>query len=389
MNTIPTGSNLKRISSIDGFRAFSIALVIAGHVLNGLEARGHINPWWRLVGNGSYGVFIFFVISGYLITTLLLQEHEKRSSINLSRFYYRRAFRIIPPLYFYIAFVVVSWRLSGLHASPVELLTALTFTRNLDFHSHQFMFEHFWSLCIEEQFYLLWPVVLFVTLIRKGKAKAGSLALALIFLAPVFRIASFVLINNQLERHFIYMMLPGQMDALMFGCWAALGQGHMRWERIYRRVDKYVWSLPLCFLFISNYLRMQFGPSYALTIGETIDGICVVFTLMWCIRNPTSVAGRLLNWRPIVHIGLISYSIYIWQTWFLHPDNHTWLATLPWSLLLILGIAEFSWQVIERFSRVVRDRWEPLLFIEDRLPTLPSTYPPKTVSTAKDNRVTA
>lgn len=229
------------------------------------------------------------------------------------------------------------------------------------------MFEHFWSLCIEEQFYLLWPVVLFVTLIRKGRTTAESLALALIFLAPVFRIASFVLVNNQLERHFIYMMLPGQMDALMFGCWAALGQGHVRWEGIYSRVEKYVWSLPVWFLLISNYLRIRWGPSYVLTIGETLDGICVALTLMWCIRNPRSRAGRLLNWHPIAHIGLISYSVYIWQTWFLHPDNHTGLAKLPWSLLLILAIAEFSWQVIERTSRVVRDRWESTLFIERRL----------------------
>jgi peptidoglycan/LPS O-acetylase OafA/YrhL len=380
---------LKRIPSIDGFRAFSIALVIAAHVLNGIEARRHVNSWWRLVGNGTYGVFIFFVISGYLITSLLLREYEERSSINLGRFYYRRALRIIPPLYFYIAFVVVSGQLSGLHPSPVELLTALTFTRNLDFHSHQFMFEHFWSLCIEEQFYLLWPVVLFVTLIQKGKTKAESLSLALIFVAPVFRIASFVFINNQLKRHFVYMLLPGQMDALMFGCWAALGQGHLRWERIYSRVEKYVWILPVWFLLVSNYLRMRWGPSYALTIGETLDGICVVFTLMWCIRNPKTDAGRLLNWHPIVHIGLISYSVYIWQTWFLHPDNHTRLATMPWSLLLILGIAEFSWHVVERSSRVVRDRWESFLFIEDRPPGLLSNYPLKQVSAAKESHVTA
>ena len=365
---------MKRIPSIDGFRAFSIALVIAGHIFNRIGGRTHVNPWWRLIGNGGYGVFIFFVISGYLITTLLLREHEKSSSINLARFYYRRTFRIIPPLYFYIAFVALSASLSGLHPYSREVLTALTFTRNLDFKSHQFMFEHFWSLCIEEQFYLLWPVLLLLTLTRKGKSSAENLALVLIVCAPIFRLATFVLINNQLKRHFIYMMLPAQMDALMFGCWAALGQQQIRWESIYHRAEKFVWILPVWFLLISNYLRIRLGPSYFLTVGQTLDGFCVVFFLIWCIRNPKSSAGRLLNWGPIVHIGLISYSIYIWQTWFLHPDNPTRLATLPWSLLFILGAAEFSWHVIERFSRVARDRWEPFFFTENHPPSFSANH---------------
>jgi peptidoglycan/LPS O-acetylase OafA/YrhL len=359
---------VKRIPSIDGFRAFSIALVIAGHIFNRIGARAHVDPWWRLVGNGGYGVFIFFVISGYLITTLLLREHEESSSINLGRFYYRRAFRIIPPLYFYIALVTLSASFSGLHPYLREVLTALTFTRNLDFSSHQFMFEHFWSLCIEEQFYLLWPLVLFLTLTLRGKSSAEDLALVLIVSAPIFRMTTFLFINNQLKRHFIYMMLPGQMDALMFGCWAALGQEQLRWEKIYSRVEKFAWILPVWFLLISNYLRVRLGPSYFLTVGQTLDGFSAVFLLIWCIRNPKSGPGRLLNWGPIVHIGLISYSIYIWQTWFLHPDNPTWLAKLPWSLLFILGAAEFSWHVIERGSRVARDRWEPFFFTKNRPP---------------------
>jgi peptidoglycan/LPS O-acetylase OafA/YrhL len=375
---------VKRIPSIDGFRALSIVLVIAGHIFNRIVARTHVNPWWRLVGSGGYGVFVFFIISGYLITTLLLREHETSLSINLGRFYYRRSFRIIPPLYFYIAFVALSAPLSGLHPCLREALTALTFTRNLDFHSHQFMFEHFWSLCIEEQFYLLWPVVLFLTLTRKGKSSAQNLALVLIVCAPIFRIASFVLIHDHPERHFIYMMLPGQMDALMFGCWAALGQEQVRWERIYSRVEKFVWIMPVWFLLISNYLRIRLGPGYFLTIGQTLDGFCVVFLFIWCIRNPKSSPGRFLNWGPIVHIGLISYSIYIWQTWFLHPANSTSLARLPWSLLFIFGAAEFSWHVIERVSRVARDQWEPFLFRENHPLTFSTNHQTEEMIALKD-----
>ena len=151
----------RHIPSLDGLRALSVLLVIVLHTLLRNHLYNQIPFVYRLVGNGSLGVFIFFVISGYLITTLLLREREKTGTISLKSFYIRRAFRILPPLYLYILFLAVlgaTGHLPGMNRR--ELITALTLTRNYVPHVSLWAMEHFWSLCIEEQFYLLWPTVL-------------------------------------------------------------------------------------------------------------------------------------------------------------------------------------------------------------------------------------
>ncbi len=98
---------LHRIPSLDGLRALSILLVVGLHTLQRYGATHPVSPAWFALFNGGTGVFIFFEISGFLITTLLLKEHEKRGSVSLTGFYRRRAFRILPPLYLYIGVVVL------------------------------------------------------------------------------------------------------------------------------------------------------------------------------------------------------------------------------------------------------------------------------------------
>lgn len=358
---------MKRIPSLDGLRAISIIFVIIGHLIGGMEGVAHhLGPidtlLFHLFGNGFVGVSIFFVLSGFLITTLLIHEYDRTQLISLSDFYFRRAFRILPPLYAYIAFVAISAHWTGLTVSGSEILVALTFTRNVIFHPHAWQFEHFWSLCIEEQFYLLWPLALILTLRKGGKTAAARLSIVLILIAPLLRVATYFLINKQLLRHDLQTTLFCRMDALMFGCLAALSQGTPAFERIYSFAAKRIWIFPLFTWIPSNLLMWRFENYYALPIGITLDGISIALFLVWCSRNPQSIAGRILNFKPIVHIGLISYSLYIWQTYFLHERNMTFGGRFPQSLLFILIAAEVSWYTIERWSRQMRDAVEPLLF---------------------------
>jgi peptidoglycan/LPS O-acetylase OafA/YrhL len=224
-----------------------------------------------------------------------------------------------------------------------------------------FMFQHFWSLCIEEQFYLCWPLALLVVLQRSGRSGTIRLAITLILAAPIYRVAMYPLVHDHLARTFFYYLLPGQMDALMFGCLAALAEGLTAFEGAYLFVSKFAWLAPIWFFGISAALTIVFGTRYRLSIGETLDGVAVLTMMLWAIRNTTSFIGRVLNWRPVVHIGVISYSVYIWQTYFLHNENLTIFGRFPWNLICILGAAELSWQTVERFSRFVRDwgehRW--------------------------------
>jgi peptidoglycan/LPS O-acetylase OafA/YrhL len=357
---------LKRIPSIDGLRAISILFVIVGHLAGGLGTTHRFGPitkfFFNLFGNGFLGVSIFFVISGFLITTLLLREYDKTQRISLSDFYFRRAFRILPPLYAYIAFVAISAHWTGLTVSGSEILVALTFTRNLIFHPHAWQFEHFWSLCIEEQFYLLWPLALIWALRKGGRATAVKLSVVLIVLAPIFRVAAFVMIHQPLIRRDVHVLLFCRMDALMFGCLAALTLGAPGFERIYDLAAKRIWIFPLFTGVISNLLWWHFENYYAFPIGITLDGISIALFLVWCTRNPQSIAGRFLNYAPVVHIGLISYSIYIWQTYFLQARNTTFMGRFPFSVLFILLAAEISWYTVERWSRSTRDALEPVIF---------------------------
>lgn len=132
--------DMQRIHSLDGLWAISIALVIRGHALHlpGIIA--------------NTGVRIFFVISGYLITTLLLKEPQ----IDLRGFYIRRFWRIFPPLYALLAFVMIFGCGINLH----DFLHAFTFTVDYDLQGASRILGHLWSLSVEEQFYLLWPPVL-------------------------------------------------------------------------------------------------------------------------------------------------------------------------------------------------------------------------------------
>jgi len=97
----------KRLPSLDGLRALSIALVVVGHAYQGATLLSPSTPFWLISGNGALGVEIFFVISGFLITTLLLEEYEQQGTISLHNFYIRRVFRIVPALWAYLAVILL------------------------------------------------------------------------------------------------------------------------------------------------------------------------------------------------------------------------------------------------------------------------------------------
>ena len=158
-----------RIPCLDGLRAVSISLVVAQHSwLSRSGGAGHDDPRWRFL-NGALGVEIFFVISGYLITTLLVREAEARGRVSLRSFYVRRVLRIFPAYFAYLA-VVVGLALGGLvPLSLGDLLSAVTFTWNYSPAATSWTLAHAWSLSVEEQFYLLWPATLLFLMRRKPR----------------------------------------------------------------------------------------------------------------------------------------------------------------------------------------------------------------------------
>src|SRR5882757_2722259 len=161
------GAPEHRIPSLDGLRALSIFLVLVLHSIQRIEITSPVSFLWVGIFNGSTGVFIFFVISGYLISSLLLREHEKRGSISLRGFYFRRAMRILPPLYVYVRVLLLLGWAGRLPIFKLDIISALFFFHDYAL-SLMWPLEHFWSLSIEEQFYFIWPLLLLYCLRRPG-----------------------------------------------------------------------------------------------------------------------------------------------------------------------------------------------------------------------------
>ena len=156
VNSAPHQS--QRILSLDGLRAIAISLVLIGHLSGTRDF-----PLPKSVGDffslAEVGVIVFFVISGYLITTLLLQELNATAHVNLLKFYFRRTLRIFPPYYTLIFTLLLLRLLGAITLSNHDLFLTLTYTSNY-FARESWYVGHTWSLAVEEQFYLLWPAAL-------------------------------------------------------------------------------------------------------------------------------------------------------------------------------------------------------------------------------------
>ena len=325
---------MHRIPSLDGLRALSIALVLAGHSIpNGQW------DWffWKVFGNGDLGVSIFFVISGFLITSLLLREHNETGEISPKHFYLRRAFRILPPFYAFLIVLLALKEFGVLELSLRGWTEAVAFLRDYLI-TGDWWTRHIWSLSVEEQFYLLWPACL----VLAGVSRSKKIALTLICAAPLIRVACHFLLPTVGWRE--QWMFHMRIDGLMMGCVLALfyKQLAFKWN--------WVWPAAFFLFVLSPYLITRLHGYYLLPFGYTLDNLAIAYVLLYVVRNPRSRLGRILNNRFIAHIGVISYSLYLWQGLFLG------LWHLPWSIIAAFAAAEISWRLIERPALRMRDR---------------------------------
>ncbi|HVE58040.1 MAG TPA: acyltransferase, partial [Pyrinomonadaceae bacterium] len=225
-----------RIPSLDGLRAISIVLVIAGHWL-------HVLGYGNLGNLGNLGVRVFFVISGFLITGLLLKEIEKTSGVNLLKFYFRRTLRIFPPYYFYLLVIAVITFLGFIYVPLKSLFFASVYITDYANPSN-WLLGHTWSLAVEEQFYLLFPGVLLILGIRYTKIFLFLVVLA----SPLIRLADFQFFGS--EPIWVVKGFHANMDALAIGCLLALFYKRLHQNAFYRRLlrSKIVFALPFVIL---------------------------------------------------------------------------------------------------------------------------------------------
>ncbi len=356
MSERPTTLSSGRIPGLDGIRAIAILIVIVGHLsVRYKDNLARFGVFARALGSGGNGVDLFFVLSGFLITTLLMREYARSGRISLRGFYLRRAFRILPPFYVYLAVILLLNQGTNWHLPFSAILRAGLFLYDYSALPHPWLVAHTWSLAVEEQFYIFWPLLLGFCLSRWGRRAAVLCALVLIGAAPAFRLYDYYFaIHRFMERDF--MMLHTRVDHLMFGCLFALLSGTRAFEAAYRVGARVWWIFPAWFFVLGNLATRRFGLDYRLLEGLSLNGLTMAAFIVYVTRTPETWLGRLLNWRPMAFVGVLSYSIYLWQQLFTTEENTSWTGRMPGMILCIAVVPAISYYLVEQPMLRLRDR---------------------------------
>ncbi len=333
------------MASLDGLRAFSITAVLLSH-LGGTAGFGITGLPTRL---GGLGVDTFFVVSGFLITSLLLKELAATGAVSLRAFYIRRTMRILPAFYVFAAAIVLLEALGVLTLRPGDALAAFTHTMNFRAR-REWWLGHTYSLSIQEQFYLLWPIVIAFL----GAGGGLRMALGAILVAPLFRVALFY--GWPAQRPLVDQAFPAIFDGLATGCALAILRSQLWSDNRYRRLlESPLFALVPAIVLVVHLCTPSVGMS--LLFGQTVVNVGIALCIDWAMRFPDSWMGRVLNARPVIWVGNLSYSLYIWQQLFLCRMHPAWYTTFPLNLLLAVAAAGASYYLLELPILRVRDRW--------------------------------
>jgi peptidoglycan/LPS O-acetylase OafA/YrhL len=342
------GGDAGRFPSLDGLRAFAVACVLLSHA-HGTEA----SPLRAIPGRltdavGYVGVRTFFVVSGFLITALLLREHARTGTVSLRDFYLRRTLRIFPAAYALVAVVGGLAALGLVQLREGDLLHALTFTMNYHY-ERSWTLGHLWSLSVQEQFYVVWPLLLLLVRPRL----IGHVAVAMILLAPLMRVAAWFLAPSRDDV--IFEAYPCVMDVMATGSLLAILRPRLEAWPAYARFQRSPAFLLVPVALLGVVLA---GGRVALqyTVDMTLQNVLIALVVHRCVSVRDGLVHGLLNARPVVYVGTISYSIYLWQEPFLNPKVRASFTAWPVNLLLALLCAIVSWHLVEKPGMALRER---------------------------------
>ena len=350
----------ERIAGLDGLRALAVLSVVLTHcgVYAGLEQSAALP-----LLHGVTGVRAFFILSGFLITRLLLREHELHGRISYADFVARRALRIFP-LYFMFLILVSLLFLAGYwRTNPAGLKYAWLYAYNfVPPQLYDPLLAHTWSLAVEEHFYLLWPLAL-ILLISRERVLLGFTALM-----AVASFISFVIIVREfgVKGYFIERWTVVAAFSLLVGCLAA-SLAHFRPGSALTRFcgssaglfsAALLFAVPAFVLLVPG-LAGRVLPNHAATAVQSL-GIAIF--LFWISARQDSYAVALLEFKPLQYLGTISYGIYIWQGFFLavSPLRDPASAWPPSPAIGLVGIAIFaplSYHFFERRFLAMKKRF--------------------------------
>jgi len=301
-----TEIDVRHIASLDGLRAVSFLLVFFSHA--GL---GDLVP-------GGFGVTVFFFLSGYLITTLMRAEFERNRSVNLRHFWLRRALRILPPFYLVLG---ASIGATLLFEPPGSLSGAAVAAQALHVSNYWIIYHGYeglpvdggtgvyWSLAVEEHFYILFPwLYLALCKLKLSGRQQAAVFLALCALVLLWRCILVFALHAATDR--TYMATDTRVDSILFGCALAVWNNPVLdratsseklWKVLY--VPLALFSILICLLFRQPWFRE--------TARYTLQGVALAPIFVAAVRFPRWLPFRLLNWKPLTFVGVLSYSLYL------------------------------------------------------------------------------
>jgi peptidoglycan/LPS O-acetylase OafA/YrhL len=296
-------SSARHIPSLDGLRALSFLLVFVAHA--GLE---------RFVP-GGLGVTIFFFLSGFLITTLMRAEYEKNRCINFRHFWLRRALRILPPFYL----VLIAATAASMILLPGSVTLEPVAAQALHYSNYWIINRGYdglpagtgvyWSLAVEEHFYLVFPWL--YSAIQKFKMSPRNQAAVFWGLCGVVLLWRCVLVfgmHVSVDR--TYMASDTRLDSILFGSALAVWKNPVLDTVEFREARwKYAY-VPAAFLVVVACLAIR-GDEFRETLRYSLQGAALTILFSAAIRYPGWTPFRILNLRPMVMIGLFSYSLYL------------------------------------------------------------------------------
>ena len=350
------------VPALNGVRGLAILFVLGNH----LPLR-----WFEsLLPGGFAGVDIFFVLSGFLITTLLIEEFEGTGAIRLRNFYARRALRLLPALIaLLLTICIVSFfALDAAHAHQNYLnsLFAFFYIGNwvrVFSHNQLGVLAHTWSLSVEEQFYLVWPLIL-LTLLRISKKRRYFFAVAAV-IALLSWGACAHLASQGASTIRMCFGSDSRVDTLMVGCILA---GVWSWKLSAQNLNKRFQQIltiaaPLSFISLVTFAIIQnpFGKGL-FYYGFILLALLAAVLLLDILANPRSIMKKVFEMKWLVWLGSVSYGLYLWHwtiLWWMHGMkwNH-------WTIVLVgvplsFAMTLLSYYGMERRILTYKNRFAP------------------------------